>query len=67
MRTDGGYAVFGYFFLPMKRTYTNVAVAQATALNARQSLITLQGQRLAASVSLIEALGGGWSTTDLPK
>ena len=47
--------------------YTNVAVAQATALNARQSLITLQGQRLAASVSLIEALGGGWSTTDLPK
>jgi NodT family efflux transporter outer membrane factor (OMF) lipoprotein len=47
--------------------YTAVAVAQATALSARQSLITLQGQRLAASVSLIEALGGGWSASDLPK
>jgi outer membrane protein TolC len=47
--------------------YTAVAVSQATALSARQSLITLQGQRLAASVSLIEALGGGWSTSDLPK
>ena len=47
--------------------YTNVAVAQATALSARQALATLQGQRLAAAVSLIEALGGGWSTADLPK
>ena len=47
--------------------YTSVVVAQATALSARQSLVTLQGQRLAAAVSLIEALGGGWSTADLPK
>ena len=47
--------------------YTSVAVAQATALSARQSLVTLQGQRLAAAVSLIEALGGGWSAADLPK
>ncbi len=47
--------------------YTNVVVAQATALSARQALVTLQGQRLAAAVSLIEALGGGWSTAELPK
>ena len=47
--------------------YTNVVVAQATALSAREALITLQGQRLAAAVSLIEALGGGWSTAELPK
>jgi len=47
--------------------YTTVVVAQATALSARQSLITLQGQRLATSVSLIEALGGGWKASDLPK
>jgi NodT family efflux transporter outer membrane factor (OMF) lipoprotein len=47
--------------------YTSVVVAQATELNDKQALVTLQGQRLATSVSLIEALGGGWSTAELPK
>jgi NodT family efflux transporter outer membrane factor (OMF) lipoprotein len=47
--------------------YTSVVVAQATALSAKQAVVTLQGQRLATSVSLIEALGGGWSTAQLPK
>jgi NodT family efflux transporter outer membrane factor (OMF) lipoprotein len=40
--------------------YTNVVVAQATALSARETLLTLQGQRMTTAISLVEALGGGW-------
>jgi NodT family efflux transporter outer membrane factor (OMF) lipoprotein len=40
--------------------YTSVVVAQASALSARESLLTLQGQRMTTAVSLVEALGGGW-------
>ena len=40
--------------------YTSVVVAQATALSARETLLTLQGQRMTTAVSLVEALGGGW-------
>jgi outer membrane protein TolC len=29
--------------------------------------LTLQVQRMTTEVSLIEALGGGWSATQLPK
>jgi NodT family efflux transporter outer membrane factor (OMF) lipoprotein len=47
--------------------YTTVVVAQAQALSARQTLLTIQVQRMTTEVSLIEALGGGWSTTQLPK
>ena len=41
--------------------YTSVVVAQATALSDRQALLTLQGQRITNAITLIEALGGGWS------
>ena len=41
--------------------YTSVVVAQATALAARQSLLTVQGQRVTNAITLITALGGGWS------
>jgi NodT family efflux transporter outer membrane factor (OMF) lipoprotein len=47
--------------------YTTVVTAQATALSARQTLLTIQVQRMTTEVSLIEALGGGWSATQLPK
>jgi len=40
--------------------YTSVVVAQATALSARQALLTVEGQRITNAVSLITALGGGW-------
>lgn len=46
---------------------TDVVTAENTALSARQALITTQRDRLTATVSLIEALGGGWSTAELPK
>jgi multidrug efflux system outer membrane protein len=41
--------------------YLDVITAQTTALAHQQSVIQLNGQRLAASVSLIKALGAGWS------
>ena len=47
--------------------YTTVVTAQAAALSARQTLLTIQVQRMTTEVSLIEALGGGWSATQLPK
>jgi len=34
---------------------------QATALAAERSALAAQGRRLAASVSLVKALGGGWT------
>ncbi|MGH7110036.1 MAG: efflux transporter outer membrane subunit [Stellaceae bacterium] len=46
--------------------YTNVVVAQATALADAESALQIRQSRLVASVSLIEALGGGWSTAQLP-
>jgi NodT family efflux transporter outer membrane factor (OMF) lipoprotein len=47
--------------------YTSVVTAEATALSARQTLLALQVQRMTNQVSLIEALGGGWTTAQLPK
>lgn len=46
---------------------TAVVQAQNTSLTAQQGALTALRQRLIASVSLIEALGGGWTTADLPK
>jgi NodT family efflux transporter outer membrane factor (OMF) lipoprotein len=40
--------------------YLSVATVQATALAAERSALAAQGRRLAASVSLVKALGGGW-------
>jgi NodT family efflux transporter outer membrane factor (OMF) lipoprotein len=46
--------------------YLDVVVAQASALQAQQSVLSLQTRELQASVQLVRALGGGWSTPDLP-
>ena len=48
-------------------TYTTVVVAQTTALSARTTLISNQESRIVAALTLIQDLGGGWSTSDLPK
>lgn len=47
--------------------YTTVITAQTTALTDAQSVLTVQQQRLQASVALIQALGGGWQAGELPK
>ena len=46
--------------------YIDVVTAQKTLLSDQQTLTTLRTQAMTASVSLIEALGGGWDTTQLP-
>ncbi len=43
--------------------YLNVITAQTTATTARNAELTLLNRRYAASVALIQALGGGWGAT----
>jgi NodT family efflux transporter outer membrane factor (OMF) lipoprotein len=45
--------------------YIDVVTAQMTLLADRQTLATLHTQEMTASVQLIEALGGGWDSTQL--
>jgi NodT family efflux transporter outer membrane factor (OMF) lipoprotein len=47
--------------------YTTVAVAEATALQAELNQVQIESSRLATAVALIEALGGGWNASQLPK
>jgi outer membrane protein, multidrug efflux system len=42
-------------------TYLEVAIAQSSSLAHEQTVVQLNAQRLAASVSLIKVLGAGWS------
>ena len=42
--------------------YTTVITAQNTLLSAEQAALSVQQQRFVASVTLIQALGGGWTT-----
>lgn len=46
--------------------YLSVALLETTALNNQRNEIAIMGNRLAASVRLVAALGGGWSTEQLP-
>jgi outer membrane protein TolC len=41
-------------------SYSEVVQAQATALNARRTLVQTQSDRQTTAVALIQSLGGGW-------
>jgi len=47
-------------------TYLDVVVAQTTALTNERQAVAISRRRMAASVALVKALGGGWSAADLP-
>jgi len=44
----------------------SVITAQVTLLNDQETALQVQEQRLTASVALVQALGGGWDTDQLP-
>ena len=46
--------------------FTTVATAQVTELNNREAALGINTARLTSSVALIQALGGGWTSADLP-
>jgi NodT family efflux transporter outer membrane factor (OMF) lipoprotein len=46
--------------------YVNLVTAQTTLLADQQTLTSLRTQQMVASVQLIEALGGGWDSSQLP-
>ena len=47
--------------------YTDVVTAQASALSARRSLMQVSLSRQTAAISMVSALGGGWSTQQLTR
>ncbi|HEX7524001.1 MAG TPA: TolC family protein, partial [Candidatus Deferrimicrobium sp.] len=46
-------------------SYLNVIVVQVIALSNEQAALNILGRRMAASVSLVKALGGGWDPSAL--
>jgi outer membrane protein TolC len=46
--------------------YSSVINAQTTALSTEETALTVLQNRLIASVTLIEAVGGGWTAAKLP-
>ena len=47
-------------------TYLEVITAQSIALSDERAAVAILRRRMAASVSLIKALGGGWDSANLP-
>ena len=47
-------------------SYLDVVVAQTDALQAERTLLDLNTRRLQADIRLVRAVGGGWSSADLP-
>jgi NodT family efflux transporter outer membrane factor (OMF) lipoprotein len=47
--------------------YSSVITAQTTRLSAEQTALSVLSTRLQTSVALIEALGGGWNSGQLPR
>ncbi len=49
------------------QNFTTVVTAEATELTDEESELTSRAQRMTAAVSLVVALGGGWTTAELPE
>ena len=46
-------------------SYINVVTVQTTQLNNERTAVGILGRRLVAAVTLVKALGGGWSTAEI--
>jgi NodT family efflux transporter outer membrane factor (OMF) lipoprotein len=47
-------------------SYLEVTTAQGTALANQRVAVQIRGRRMTSSVRLIQSLGGGWNTAELP-
>jgi outer membrane protein TolC len=48
-------------------SYLEVTIAQSAALADEVTAVNILGRRMASTVLLIQALGGGWDRSYLPK
>ena len=63
----GAEKIFNNRYIGGLDTYLQVVTAQQTALANERNDLDIQRRRMDASVLLIKALGGGWTTAQLPK
>ena len=47
-------------------SYIDVITSQAIALSNERAAVTILERRMIAAINLIRALGGGWTTAELP-
>jgi NodT family efflux transporter outer membrane factor (OMF) lipoprotein len=64
---EGAQKIFDNRYVGGLDTYLQVVTAQNTALLNERNDIDIERRRMDASVLLIKALGGGWTTANLPK
>ena len=64
---QGAQTIFNNRYVGGLDTYLQVVTAQQTSLTNERNDIDILRRRMDASVLLIKALGGGWSTTNLPQ
>jgi NodT family efflux transporter outer membrane factor (OMF) lipoprotein len=64
---QGAQKIFENRYVGGLDNYLQVVTAQQTALLNERNDIDIERRRMDASVLLIKALGGGWSTANLPK
>ena len=64
---QGAQKIFDNRYVGGLDTYLQVVTAQNTALANERNDIDIARRRMDASVLLIKALGGGWSTNNLPR
>ena len=46
-------------------SYINVVAVQTTQLSNERTAVGILGRQLVAAVTLVKALGGGWSTAEI--
>ena len=64
---QGAQKIFDNRYVGGIDTYLQVVTAQQTALTNERNDIDIMRRRMDASVLLVKALGGGWTTAQLPK
>ena len=64
---QGAQKIFDNRYVGGLDTYLQVVTAQNAALTNERNEIDIERRRMDASVLLVKALGGGWSTANLPK